>query len=682
MAKTKGWQPAFIRTKLYARHWYVLLLLWLAEPRARLDFRRVWAWSNPIERLLQVWEAAVALEPVRAQRVRGKIERFFASSRLLPTRRAIIGVPAAGRRWLEVARAAVREALRTVGKATSSRVRRYMAAKVRAQAVRRPNLADGLSDQIRAASAFDPGVVEAMDEEMATFYDQRRDVRWVPHHVFFQLPDEAAVVATAVQRGIEQWLHSIGQGSLAMDAGVLVQGGAMRTLGANVRQDGAGVADELQQVVRSSLEPGSVLVPLDRDTRRRAAMDVAGYWRRLYTGFLRDADFYRWERHMDAQQAADERQRLAVHWLPQWVQPRRGIAPEQVAKAYHNYKGKCLHRAVGEGDGEAGLVCGRSHAHEREVVSACKCPMAKQMSMCAKALRVCLRECGWKTWTLWNQGELARVVQCRVAALAMPAECEKVCPCGRKSVAKSALSSVTLASSSKQHRRYVVLREQDGCYHVSHGCNGQTVWQCRGQRSLRGFWFPGKRKWAAGAGSFLSLSWSRFSSSLPGIRCSALVTRWFGVSGAGQWEAPSVLPSQPLIWSMKLIDCTGIPIASSSWSGNGVVNESAASFRASHMSMIVSCSRASGASSVCGRAGMAMVACGPCGLGMLALHWKKTGAVSGFFTAVFVWGQAVARQQSWWCRAMLMLHSHVAYLMFQRCLGCSCILVQRFMAEM
>ena len=45
------------------------------------------------------------------------------------------------------------------------------------------------------------------------------------------------------------------------------------------------------EYIRSQLDD-KVLVPMDWDTKRRAAMDVAGYCYRLAKGFLEEPEFY------------------------------------------------------------------------------------------------------------------------------------------------------------------------------------------------------------------------------------------------------------------------------------------------------------------------------------------------------------------------------------------------------
>ena len=67
-------------------------------------------------------------------------------------------------------------------------------------------------------------------------------------------------------------------------------------------------------------------------------------------------------------------------------------------------KGKCL------GD-EGGLVCNKSHAHEREVISNAADPNHDGASIMSSAVRVVQRLSGDFTWTLWHQSNLNTVVQ-------------------------------------------------------------------------------------------------------------------------------------------------------------------------------------------------------------------------------------------------------------------------------
>eukprot|EP00969_Alexandrium_andersonii_P145089 6415570-Alexandrium_andersonii.AAC.1 len=87
---------------------------------------------------------------------------------------------------------------------------------------------------------------------------------------------------------------------------------------------------------------GLLLTVLGRDTKRRAAMDPAGYLFRLYQGCIRDAELYVHRPELSLDDIARILTERMYDMLPRWVQIPRPFAPSEMAYGYRNYKGKCL----------------------------------------------------------------------------------------------------------------------------------------------------------------------------------------------------------------------------------------------------------------------------------------------------------------------------------------------------
>ena len=163
-------------------------------------------------------------------------------------------------------------------------------------------------------------------------------------------------------------------------------------------------------------------------------MDPAGYLYRLYQGYLLDAAFYAHRPDLSPEAVAAGRTVRMLEQLPTWMQVRRELSAEELPYAYHNYKGKCLADgpAYSE-DGQEhpqGLTCGKDHAHEREVVAAALDPLATRLSQCGRALRIAVRKALPQGWTLWNQADLAQVLEAKAKRLRYRPGHVSTCPCG------------------------------------------------------------------------------------------------------------------------------------------------------------------------------------------------------------------------------------------------------------
>eukprot|EP00969_Alexandrium_andersonii_P329694 14569242-Alexandrium_andersonii.AAC.1 len=139
---------AMVMRLLYHAEHLFGLVLFLAEAKTRFEYAKIWAKHNPIQRALQIWCAARALDTSRMRRVRGKVERWFRRGNIMPTRVSWIFVPAERKQYFRPYRRAIKHALRQIGSSTSPLVQSYLAQKVRIQAAKRSNISERLSDQI------------------------------------------------------------------------------------------------------------------------------------------------------------------------------------------------------------------------------------------------------------------------------------------------------------------------------------------------------------------------------------------------------------------------------------------------------------------------------------------------------------------------------------------------------
>ena len=181
-----------------------------------------------------------------------------------------------------------------------------------------------------------------------------------------------------------------------------------------------------QNLVRhaSEHENGRLAVVVDKDAKRRAFMDYEGYTFRLMKGYLGDPSFYQHRPDMSKEDVAYIRNKLAHQFLPKHLARREAFNADNTQYAYHNYKGKCIGH-------EGGLICGKDHAHEREIVSDVSNPFRAHFKSIARAIRLIKYLSEEPTWTLWYQNDLKPSILSKIAKLKT---CEKhvhKCKCGR-----------------------------------------------------------------------------------------------------------------------------------------------------------------------------------------------------------------------------------------------------------
>lgn len=414
--KVYGLPRCALLRRLYQPAYAFILALYLAVPQHRLVYSCLLrSPPNPIEAALRVWSQASFLDAHRCRRVRQKIQRFFAKGKYLPVRNLTLRVPAATKGCLSRLRRLLRCFAHFVGERTSPLVKAYIRTKLSVVFARAPTVEVQLTDQISAAREFQLQRVLDLSPADKARYQQRLDVARLPVHAKLPGYDDVGHTYQLAESFLRRCVASMG----FQDAPL---GEWMRRCKLP-HSYGEDAARELAQYVRG-LCPGKVLVPLDRDTRRRVAMDAAGYEYRLWQGYIADTKFYRRDPNASLEAVARWRLERIREYLPASWAPR-DIPVATLARGYHNYKGKCL-----SASGAAGLVCGKDHAHEREVVSSFHDPLKVRLRVTSRALRLAKRLSHEPSWTLWSQGDLAAQLQSRVGALQWDQQYIRRCPCG------------------------------------------------------------------------------------------------------------------------------------------------------------------------------------------------------------------------------------------------------------
>lgn len=89
-----------------------------------------------------------------------------------------------------------------------------------------------------------------------------------------------------------------------------------------------------------------------------------------------------------------------------------------------------------------GLLCQKSHSHDREIVDCSREPVRARLTVLARAVRLVQRLYNIPSWTLWNQSKITPELLARVNALARISTFAYSCSCGAEK--PRALSAIKL----------------------------------------------------------------------------------------------------------------------------------------------------------------------------------------------------------------------------------------------
>ena len=416
-----GFGALKLRSMLYSVNFIVALAIFLGQSYARLDWKKTWAMKNPPEFLAKVYIQCKRLDHVRGRRAQLKILRFLRSAHMMPVKAVRIKVPARGRQAMKAVKRTVAFVLRRFSSQWPSCCRQVVGSRVRVQLAQAPNTSLLLSDHIRQAKKFSVSLTESISEPLKSAIDKRLDVRRVPFHVHIPMPDEPGEIANAVWDDIKSWSEY-----LQVDVSREELWGVLHGTLVSMVQPSPFDAKKYAESIRSCVK-GGVLVPLDRDTRRRVVMSHEGYCKRLYDCFFQDPVFYEPLESWSRGRVAAWRHQRMKELLPVALHTDSALGKETVPFAYQLYKGKCLSEASLEDKHSVGLVCTKGHAHQREVISGAACPLLQSLAVHARALRFMVRVPRPESWILWNQSEVASVLKSKVSQLRVLANYRFVC---------------------------------------------------------------------------------------------------------------------------------------------------------------------------------------------------------------------------------------------------------------
>ena len=168
-----------------------------------------------------------------------------------------------------------------------------------------------------------------------------------------------------------------------------------------------------------------VAIVLDKNVKRMAFADKLGYFWRLAQNHFDDPEHYVFCGDESGETLFQRRLHLFEKYIPEkWRMRCPEVERHQLQHAYINYKNKCHHQA-------GGLACGKTHAHDREIVSDFLNPHKRFLKLVARSIRIAKISSKEKAWTVWKQADLKQEILQRVAALHSTMEFRSECPCGK-----------------------------------------------------------------------------------------------------------------------------------------------------------------------------------------------------------------------------------------------------------
>ena len=226
--------------------------------------------------MLGAWWLSRHLDRVRRTRVRGKVERWLRSFKVLETRRTYVKIPSNDMCTMATARSLVRHGVRQIRLRDGDLSARFAAAKISLVNTAARSVGSRCEYHRNLAKSAGPHVLAGLDETAIKFYMEYRDCRCDPMVVSMQGQTDAEEVGQVVWQQVGAWLQGFGH-DIAVRA---ERDDLVASVQAQLPHERADL--EVVDAVRARAGVHSCLVPPDRDTKRRAIMSDVGYQVRLW----------------------------------------------------------------------------------------------------------------------------------------------------------------------------------------------------------------------------------------------------------------------------------------------------------------------------------------------------------------------------------------------------------------
>ena len=393
---------------VYFSYW---LCLFLAQPRVRIDYQRVWNSGHARYLMVSVWTASLSLPRNEASRVQWKTENFLKTTNLTLSHVHVAKLPINDPAAFHKAKRVFSRLLHVIRVKCSPAFASYLHAKLSVVKTRGPTLDALLPSHITFARQADMDHVKSLTQQDWELIRRREDV--TPSEVNWDVPYHQGneEIYNVVVEEFVRWCRTF---HLRMS-----HTHVRRFIGdCNFTSRSADYDDLLQQIPTqckvsgsSSFDSSMVAVVADKDAKRRIFMSRSGFLARMYLCFMEDPKFYNPRSDLTLKDAANYKNFLLNLFIPKKWRANSPFAEHNLQYVYQNYKAKCIDALTGM------LICQRAHAHERDITSDFASPLKKKMKVIARAIRLCRQMCGIHSWTLWKMCDVQIELRKRVGKL-------------------------------------------------------------------------------------------------------------------------------------------------------------------------------------------------------------------------------------------------------------------------
>lgn len=469
----EGDGEAAVRARMYEPKFYDDLLVWLGNRHGRLDWKRLWRHGGT-RAACRLWVEARRLPVASRKYARARLERFLRG--LVPTSTTYVDVPLTHSGQLPRVRQAVRRSIVTA-RCWENDIwfARMQVEKLAFRVSKSMDAWANATDHYKASRKPWRSIAHTISAEQAAGFDRRDDCVIISEHC--SLPRVAGLddVLKAVLRQVGDWAGRLG---LDGDGKTRITAGLSKELGqffGNKEADArceqiAGIRAHALELVTARthnrhLGPSDiVLVPMDRDTKRRCATTVAGYCHRLVGHFSRCPSVYNPVVDTTVEEAEIQRTESAKNIFGRRIKVKPGL---RMPSAYLLPKAKCFM------DGSLTWNCTKQHEHDRCIVSAPRDAVSHRLRLAARAIAVVSRAVGLYSTAVARQSHLPHELAeaCRALSPGTVPQCE-MCGAEKPPLSASKFDAASFFTSCDRHRCHEVVcniiarLEKKGCTQV------------------------------------------------------------------------------------------------------------------------------------------------------------------------------------------------------------------------
>jgi hypothetical protein len=395
------------------------LTVWAGSKGKKLDWKRMWAGGGARPIAYKLWRWAGFLPPDQRRRAREKVLRFLQGTDA--AKAIVIEIPTTRPSTVAIVRRCVREAAADIYKYENNPDRAFMLTRMLLYRQVRPRKGiDLMADHYRVAKQTSLDFYHSTPSDSAEIYMRYGDCQLTEDHCSLPLAEHTPSVCKQVADDFARWCGQCSpdtrfQTDAARNLQTLLHQRLFPSRGGEHRNQ---YCSDIRRECHEDMQrcfgvpipnAATMVVPVDRDLRRRCCCSTEGYRYRLMHTFLTAVETYQLSTYTSVEDACSARTRLAITTLQGLISKkiRAGLC-----SAYTLPKRKCFE------DGR--WACTRDHEHQRVIVAAPRDRIAYLNRRGARALLVLVRRKGILSCAVHNQMYMHKEIQGAHAALRDP----------------------------------------------------------------------------------------------------------------------------------------------------------------------------------------------------------------------------------------------------------------------